>query len=656
MAAAGKADGQEKVISSVQGVVRSLTTSKKLADELLPTLSGFKNSLYDLAIAGDKVMDSVQRVVRSLETSKNLADEMVRILSSDLAIASDVGAVESSESYYELSEAAGKVGIMVEAAAYLTFERPLDEISYFFFSAVNELNQLPRDTYITPEKLQSLTEAMASLFHHLMFCSIEPLHHPDFLLPLLSSWKSSDPFTTEDLESSEDEQQEHQHQHPHPSSSLLTIDQKHNELLKAIADCMIFFRVGDDLFRVYSSVCRNLFDNCLSLFEFHKVTIGQIERMAWPSLREFMGKWTWVMNLTLAMILALEDHCCKVFAEFPAFKNCLLEAVQGCIIQLVNFGDAVDITSAFSKELFLILGMYKALSAVISEQHCIFPDEGREHIISKAQGLLGRLKDATRKIISMFGNETQKDTSPLHSCDVHPLTRYVIKYLKLMVDYKNVLNSILDESSLNPTTECLHKLMSHLEAKLDEKSMDSEDKAFRFVFMTTNTNYIVQKMKNSRLEALLGDDWKRHKERQVVHLANCYVQVSWTKALMYLTDDAIIGKDSDPNSKRALKERLKNFNVEFESLCKTQTVWKVSCAELREYLRLMVSERVIQAYRLFIRRFGGHLEGDLHHTKHMKYTPEDLEGCLSHLFEGSALPPGGSSSIFKRIFKLEKVM
>ena len=84
----------------------------------------------------------------------------------------------------------------------------------------------------------------------------------------------------------------------------------------------------------------------------------------------------------------------------------------------------------------------------------------------------------------------------------------------------------------------------------------------------------------------------------------------------------------------ALKERFKNFNACFEDIYRIQTAWKVPDPQLREELRISISEKVIPAYRSFMGRFGSQLESGRHGGKYIKYTPEDLENYLLDLFEG----------------------
>ena len=47
--------------------------------------------------------------------------------------------------------------------------------------------------------------------------------------------------------------------------------------------------------------------------------------------------------------------------------------------------------------------------------------------------------------------------------------------------------------------------------------------------------------------------------------------------------------------------------------------------QLREELKISISEKVLQAYRSFVGRFRGQLEGGRNFAKYIKYNPEDVE-------------------------------
>lgn len=68
------------------------------------------------------------------------------------------------------------------------------------------------------------------------------------------------------------------------------------------------------------------------------------------------------------------------------------------------------------------------------------------------------------------------------------------------------------------------------------------------------------------------------------------------------------GSFSSGISRSALSERFKAFNTMFEVVHRTQSTWSVPGAQLRDELRISLSENLILAYKSFLGRFSGHIE------------------------------------------------
>ena len=145
-------------------------------------------------------------------------------------------------------------------------------------------------------------------------------------------------------------------------------------------------------------------------------------------------------------------------------------------------------------------------------------------------------------------------------------------YVKLIVDYSETLNLLLDihedddqveplrnddsdSSRLTPVARRLLVLITSLHSNLEEKSKLYEDGALQYIFLMNNILYVVQKVKDSDLGGLLGDNWVRKRRGQIRQYATSYLRASWTKVLHCLTDEGIGGSSSNA-SRVALKERF----------------------------------------------------------------------------------------------------
>ncbi|KAL0318877.1 UNVERIFIED_CONTAM: Exocyst complex component EXO70A1 [Sesamum angustifolium] len=353
-----------------------------------------------------------------------------------------------------------------------------------------------------------------------------------------------------------------------------------------------------------------------------------------------------------------EDDSIWIFSGSDLIREvCFLETSKGCVMQLLNFGEAVAIGKRSAEKLFRILDMYDALAQVLPDLQELFMDEDAgDMVCSEAKGVLDGLGEAAIGTFVEFENAVQGESSrrPIQNGEIHPLARYVMNYAKLLVDYSDTLNLLLEnvevesdnperENTDNPDVETMSRiarrllaLIISLESNIGEKSRMYEDAAMQYIFLMNNILYIVQKVKDSELRNLLGDNWIKKRRGLIRQYATQYLRASWSKVLSCLKDEGI-GGSSGNASKVALKERFKNFNACFEDIYRIQTAWKVPDPQLREELRISISEKVIPAYRSFMGRFGSQLESGRHAGRYIKYTPDDLENYLLDLFEGTPL-------------------
>ena len=66
----------------------------------------------------------------------------------------------------------------------------------------------------------------------------------------------------------------------------------------------------------------------------------------------------------------------------------------------------------------------------------------------------------------------------------------------------------------------------------------------------------------------------------------------------------------------------------FKDVQKTQALWLIPDTQLREELRISISDLLIPAYRSFLGRFRSHIESGRHPENYIKCSVEDLESAL----------------------------
>lgn len=633
----------------------------------------------------DRVLATAQQIVKSLNTPKEVREDMLLIFSSfdnRLSNISNLINGEDSKAGEDRFEAAEKVIFRWDSnseASRHSVHWEDSSLTEEYLTAVDDILNLIEDMSIrsSPEFVdraeKAIQLAMSRLedeFRQILIRNTVPLDSERLygsIRRVSLSFASNDGEIDDDFESFGELDRDAGRFHERGASlgDDVCVDLIHPDAvveLKEIADRMIQSGYEKECVQVYSSVRRDALDECLVILGVEKLSIEEVQRIEWKIMDEKMKKWIQAVKISVRVLLTGERRLCdQIFNGSDEIREiCFNETAKGCVMQLMNFGEAVAIGKRSPEKLFRILDMYDALNDVFQDLEALITDE---FVAGEARGVLAALGDAGRGTFSEFENAVQGEASkkPMLGGEIHPLARYVMNYVRLLVDYSGTLNTLLmdadegydglqnDDGSQNgdgdgdnqlgtdsAIARRLLLLITTLESNLEEKSRLYEDGAMQYIFLMNNILYIVQKVKDSDLRKLLGDHWVRKRRGLIRQYATSYLRASWSKALSCLKDEGIGGSTSNA-SKVALKERFKNFNACFEDIYRIQTAWKVPDSQLREELRISISEKVIPAYRSFMGRFGNQLESGRHSGKYIKYTPDDLENYVLDLFEGTPL-------------------
>ncbi|CAM8962524.1 unnamed protein product [Rhodiola kirilowii] len=623
-------DGDERVLAAAKQIMKSLGKSNNMKEDMMFILSNLGSRFADIG----KVLSFGDEKSR-LEEPLDAAEEL--IMEWDAESGSKAQELLFSEDY------------MDEATAYLS---AVDNV----LKIVEDLKSAEdKDSEGLLERAESVLQlAMSRLedeFRHVLISNAiafdaDSIHESMHML----SFKSDSDVSVEfEIEKSAVEDV--------GDISIALVNPIGIDDLKDIADRMIRAGYEKECCRVYTSVRREAMNKCLVLLGVEKMGIEEVQKIEWSALDEMMKKWSPAIKVAVKVVLAGERRLCdQVFAESSVVKgSCFGEISKLCVMQVLSFAAAVAVGRRASEKLFGILDMCNALSDVLPDLRVILSDDVREFICDEVDVILGSLGKAAMGTFEEFENAVKGETSrkPTLGGEIHPLSRYVMNYAKLLVDYSDTLNSLFDDRSHDqkgspisyndgsdsrigdgsPLSHRLLSILSSLEANLEDKSRLYDDKAMRYVFMMNNIHYIVQKVKGSKLSKFLGDQWIRTHRGKIRQCATCYLRASWSKALACIKDG---GPGTSTSAfKMALKEKFKNFNTCFEEIYRTQTAWKVPDPQLREEMRISISEKVIPAYRSFMGRYRHQVENWRNAGKYVKYTADDLENYLSVFFEGN---------------------
>ncbi|KAJ1381269.1 Exocyst complex component Exo70 [Sesbania bispinosa] len=429
--------------------------------------------------------------------------------------------------------------------------------------------------------------------------------------------------------------------------------------LREIAKRMVAAGFGKECSHAYGGCRREFLEESLSRLGLQKLSISEVHKMPWQELEDEIERWTKASKVTLRILFPSERRLCdRVFSGFSssaAADLSFMEVCRGSAIQLLNFADAVAIGSRSPERLFRVLDVFETMRDLIPEFESLFSDQYCAFLVNEAITIWKRLGEAIRGIFMELENLISRDPAKaaVPGGGLHPITRYVMNYLRAACRSRQTLELVFQENVLSikdypklddrlqPNSSLsvqIAWIMDLLERNLEAKSKIYKDPALCFVFMMNNGRYIVQKAKDSELGALLGDDWIRKHTAKVRQCHVSYQRSSWNKLLGYLK---VENNGSISMAAKPMKEKLKLFNLHFEEICRIQSQWFVFDEQLREEIRISLEKILLPAYGSFIGRFHNVPELGKNADKYIKFGMEDIEARLNDLFQGSSGSNGG---------------
>ncbi|WVZ14856.1 hypothetical protein V8G54_012422 [Vigna mungo] len=439
--------------------------------------------------------------------------------------------------------------------------------------------------------------------------------------------------------------------------------------LNKIAKEMVASGYENECCQVYALSRRHAFEDGMNkILGYEKLSIDEIQRMQWETLEREIPTWinTW-KECTSVWFPGERKLVEMVFGnEAETVVSLMGNISRSIVIQLLNFGESIAMTKRAGEKLFKLLDMYETLRDAIPIMETLFPDDIMGEIKTETTSAKCRLGEAAVLIFCDLENSIKSETgrTPVAGGAVHPLTRYIMNYLRLACEYKDTLEEVFKEHSKieradstsrpryeteesksknenkhkedeSPFAAQLMRVMELLDSNLEGKAKLYKEVALSCIFMMNNGRYIVQKIKGSaEIYEVMGETWCRKRSTELRTYHKNYQVETWSKILSYLSPKGL--SDHGKVQKPVLKERFKAFNAAFEEIHKTQSMWVVSDEQLQSELRVSISALVIPAYRSFLGRFSQYLDPGRQTEKYVKYQAEDIETYIDDLFDGNA--------------------
>ncbi|XP_010453697.1 PREDICTED: exocyst complex component EXO70B1-like [Camelina sativa] len=413
--------------------------------------------------------------------------------------------------------------------------------------------------------------------------------------------------------------------------------------LHEMAKRMLGAGFGKMCSHVYSACRREFLEESLSRLGLQKLSIEEVHKMPWQELEDEIDRWIKAANVALRILFPSERRLCdRVFFGFSSAADLsFMEVCRGSTIQLLNFADAIAIGSRSPERLFKVLDVFETMRDLMPEFESVFSDQFCSVLRNEAVTIWKRLGESIRGIFMELENLIRRDPAKaaVPGGGLHPITRYVMNYLRAACRSRQTLELVFEESNGVPSKDStlltvqMSWIMELLESNLEVKSKVYKDPALCYVFLMNNGRYIVQKVKDGDLGLLLGDDWIRKHNAKVRQYHMNYQRSSWNKMLGLLkVDNTASGMNG---LGKTMKEKLKQFNIQFDETCKVHSTWVVFDEQLREELKISLARLLVPAYGNFIGRFQNLGDIGKNADRYIKYGVEDIEARINELFKGT---------------------
>ncbi|KAJ0972746.1 hypothetical protein J5N97_020705 [Dioscorea zingiberensis] len=628
----GDPPAMEPLAMAANNLRTSLLKSQAITNSMVYTLSSFDNHLSALeaSIRPTQVhTDGLRRAERNIDRTLNLIDGILRRfdLFHQVEVQIQKGPHENLKNYFEA------IGQLRRIKGFLSSNNG--------FKSTNDV------VIRTNNALDIAIMKMEEEFKELLTSYSKPLEPEDLYNCLPNFLKSSSgPLDEENINGTKNLVNA---AYTLPTLIPPQILPQLHDLTEQLAQA----ERQQQCLKIYRAARSSALEGSLKNLGVEKLGEDDLQKMEWEVLQGNIVNWIQYMRIAVKLLFVAESKLCDQIFDDIDYNNdqCFAEVISNSMARFLNFGEAVSKSERSPEKLFVLLDMCEIMWELQVEIETIFGGQACSKIRESALRLKKCLAQAACETFNTLEPAIVKDTTNRTPCDgkVHPLTSYVMNYVKFLYSYKSTFEQLPQHSEseskenfqLGPVTMRITKA---LEYNLDMKAKQYDDQALGFLFKMNNMHYMVKSVSGLNTDDFSFHDWIHRHRRRVQQNASQYKKAAWAKILKTLSKQDLATSSGDNKaegsgehqvivSKAIVKRRFILFNMYFEDLHQEQSQWCVSDSELREYLKLSISEVLLTAYQSFLTYIGSQLKPkDL--DKYMKYKPEDIENKLADFFQG----------------------
>ncbi|KAG2626847.1 exocyst complex component EXO70B1-like [Panicum virgatum] len=417
-----------------------------------------------------------------------------------------------------------------------------------------------------------------------------------------------------------------------------------------IAKRMVDAGFGRECAEAYAEARRSFVDESVARLGIRPRTAEEVHASPWEELEFDIARWIPAFNMVFRILIPSERRLCdRVFDGLAPFGDlAFIAAVRTQALQLISFGDAISSSSRAPERLFRVVDMYEAVRDILPDLDPVFSDPYSATLRAEVSTMCNTLGSSIKGIFMELENLIRRDPARVAAPGggIHPITRYVMNYLRAACGSRQTLEEVMEgDLGVNggapvavdpdrPTSSLavhIAWIMDVLHKNLDTKSKIYRDPSLASIFLLNNGKYIIQKVNDSELGVLLGDEWIKQMTTRVRRWSVDYQRTTWGKVTTVLqTGSPGIGG----LPAKAMLQKLRMFNTYFEEIFATQSEWVIADEQLRVDIRAAVEDSVMPVYASLIAKLKSSPETG--RDLYIKYTPEDVVARIHHLFEGAA--------------------
>ncbi|XP_062207309.1 exocyst complex component EXO70B1-like [Phragmites australis] len=417
-----------------------------------------------------------------------------------------------------------------------------------------------------------------------------------------------------------------------------------------IARRMVDAGFGRECAEAYAAARRGFIDESVARLGIRFRTADEVHSSPWEELEFDIARWIPAFKMVFHILIPSERRLCdRVFDGLAPYGDlAFVAAVRTQALQLISFGDAVAAASRAPERLFRVIDMYEAVRDLLPDLDPVFSDPYSAALRAEVSAVCNTLGSSIKGIFMELENLIRRDPArvAVPGGGIHPITRYVMNYLRAACGSRQTLEEVMEDDlgavgaaaiAVDPdrptSSLAVHIawIMDVLHKNLETKSKIYRDLPLASIFLMNNGKYIIHKVNDSELGILLGDEWMKQMMSRVRRWSMEYQRGAWAKVMSVLQTGGP-GIGSIPA--KAMLQKMRMFNGYLEEICAVQSDWVITDEQLRSDVQTAIADSVMPAYTGLIVRLRSSPETA--RELFIKYTPEDVQSQIQHLFEGVA--------------------